>query len=30
MGRGFLLARRPIPSWLTLLGKLRRGALQPN
>jgi hypothetical protein len=25
MGRGFLLARRPIPSWLKLLGKLRRG-----
>ena len=35
MGRGFLLARRPIPSWLKLLGKLRRGgcfqrAPQPN
>jgi hypothetical protein len=25
MGRGFLLARRPIPSSLKLLGKLRRG-----
>jgi uncharacterized Zn-finger protein len=26
MGRGFLLTRRTIPSWLKLLGKLRRGA----
>jgi hypothetical protein len=25
MGRGFLLARRLIPGWLKLLGKLRRG-----